>query len=113
MFSSVINLCAMSGGIYVLSLLVDDTISRPSNINSSVSRLDRTCRGIKHVILGAAALLSSSSLSSSLSVVVCVGVCLGAGVGGGAQWLLRRTARPVLSDTLNASRVLRRRIYNR
>ena len=118
MFSSLINLRAMSGGIYVLSLLVDDTMSRPSNINSSVSRLDRTCRGIKHVILGAAAALLSSSLSSSsLSGAVCVGgVFLGAGVGvggGGVQWLLRRTARPVLSDSLNASRVLRRRIYNR
>ena len=115
MFSSVINLRAMSGGIYVLSLLVDDTMSSPSNINSSVSRLDRTCRGIKHVILGAAALLSSSLSSSSLSGAVCVGVFLGAGVGvgGGVQWLFRRTARPVLSESLNASRVLRRRIYNR
>ena len=102
----------MSGGIYVRSLLVDDMMSRPSNINSSASRLDRTCRGIKHVILGAAALLSSSLSSSSLSVVVCLGVCLGAGAGGGAQWLLQRTARPALSDSLNASRVLRHRIYN-
>ena len=99
----------MSGGIYVLSLLVDDTMSSPSNTSSPGG----TCGGKKHVILGAAALLSSS-LSSSLSVAVCVGVCLGAGVGaGGVQWLLRRTARPVLSDSLNASRVLRRRIYNR
>ena len=116
MFPSVNILRATSGGIYVLSLLVDDTMSRPSNINSSVSRLDRICRGIKHVNLGAAALLSSSLSSSSLSVAVCVGVFLGAagvGVGGGVQWLLRRTVRPVLSDSLNASRVLRRRIYNR
>ena len=77
----------MSGGIYVLSLLVDDTMSNPSNIKSSsggAPRLVRKCHGIKHVILGAAALLSSS-LSSSLSVVVCVGVCLGAGAGGGVQ----------------------------
>ena len=120
MFPSVNILCATSGGIYVLSLLVDDTMSRPSNISSSVSRLDRSCRGIKYVILdaaAAAALLSSPLSSSSFSlsvVVVCAGVCLGAGVGvgGGVQWLLRRTARPVLSDSLNASRVLRRRIYN-
>ena len=92
--------------MYVLSLLVDDTMSRPSNIKSSVSRLDR---GKKHVILGAAAtaaLLSSSLSSSSLSGA-------GVGVGGGVQWLFRRTARPVLSDSLKASRVLRRRIYNR
>ena len=68
----------MSGGIYVRSLLVDDTMSRPSNINSSASRLDRNFRGIrgrKHVILGAL----SSSLSSSLSVGV---VCVGVGAGG-------------------------------
>ena len=93
--------------MYVLSLLVDDTMSRPSNINSSVSRLDR---GKKHVILGAAAAaaLLSSSLSSSSSLSGA-----GVGVGGGVQWLFRRTARPVLSDSLNASRVLRRRIYNR
>ena len=86
-------------------------MSRPSNINSSLSRLDRICRGIKYVIV----LLSSSSSSLSV-VVVCVGVCrlgAGVGVGGGVQWLFRRTARPVLSDSLNASRVLRRRIYNR
>ena len=117
MFPSVNILCATSGGIYVLSLLVDDTMSRPSNISSSVSRLDRRCRGIKYVILdaAAAALLSSPLSSSSFSlsvVVVCAGVCPGVGVGGGVQWLLRRTARPVLSDSLNASRVLRRRIYN-
>ena len=92
--------------MYVLSLLVDDTMSSPSNTNSSGG----TCNGKKHVNLGAA--LRSSLLSSS--VAVCVGVCLGVGVVCGVQWwLLRRTARPVLSDCLNASRVLRRRIYNR
>ena len=110
MFLSVTSLRTMSGGIYVLSLLVDDTMSNPSNINSSASRLVRTCRGIKHVILGAAALLSSS-LSSSLLSMLAFGAGAGAG-GGGVQWLLRRTARPALSDSLNASRVLRRRIYN-
>ena len=88
----------MSGGIYVLSLLVDDTMSSPSNTRSSVG----TCGGKKHVSLGAA-LLSSSVVQ----------VYAGVGVVGGVQWLLRRTARPVLSDSLNASRVLRRRIYNR
>ena len=112
MFSSVTSLRTMSGGIYVLSLLVDDTMSSPSNTRSSSGgalRLVRKCRGIKHVILGA---LLSSSLSSLSVVLVYAGV--GAGVGaGGIQWLLRRTARPVLSDSLNASRVLRRRIYNR
>ena len=99
----------MSGGIYVLSLLVDDTISSPSNSNSSGG----TCIGKKHVNLGAAAaLLSSSSLLLSGGLVyVDVGGVVG-GVGG-VQWLLRRTAHPVLSDSLNASRVLRRRIYNR
>ena len=103
----------MSGGIYVISLLVDDTISRPSNTNSS-GGMCRNCRGIHNVNLGdAAALLSSSlsSLSSSVGGLVYAGV--GVGAGGGVQWLLRRTARPVLSESLNASRVLRRRIYNR
>ena len=105
-FPSLTSRRTTSGGMYVLSLLVDDTMSRPSNINSSVSRLDR---GKKHVILGAAAAaLLSSSLSSSSSLSGA-----GVGVGGGVQWLFRRTARPVLSDSLNASRVLRRRIYNR
>ena len=106
----------MSGGIYVISLLVDDTISSPSNTNSS-GGMCRKCRGIHNVNLGdAAALLSSSSLLSLLSSVgrlVYAGVNVGVGVVGGVQWLLRRTARPVLSDSLNASRVLRRRIYNR
>ena len=75
----------MSGGIYVRSLLVDDTMSRPSNINSFASRRDRICRGIKHVILGASAALLSSSLSSSSSSSLSVVVCVGAGVGGGVQ----------------------------
>ena len=96
----------MSAGIYCLSLLVGDMMSRPSNIKSSGGlRPARNCRGIKHVILGALSSSLSSSLPSSVD---------GAGVGaGGAQWLLRCTARPVLSDSLNANRVLRRRIYNR
>ena len=83
MFSSVTSLRTMSGGIYVLSLLVDDTMSNPSNIKSSggASRLVRKCPGIKHVSLGA---LLSSSLSS-LSVVVYAGVGAGVGVGGGFQ----------------------------
>ena len=107
-FPSLTSRRTTSGGMYVLSLLVDDTMSRPSNIKSSVSRLDR---GKKHVILGAAAAaLLSSSLSSSSSSLSGAGVGVG---GGGVQWLFRRTARPVLSDSLNASRVLRRRIYNR
>ena len=89
-------------------------MSKPSNIRSS-GGMCRLCRGIKHVNLGAAAvLLSSSLLSSSLSSSADRAAGVGAGVGaGGVQWLLRRTARPVLSDSLNASRVLRRRIYNR
>ena len=94
--------------MYVLSLLVDDTISSPSNSNSSGG----ACIGKKHVNLGAAAALSSSSSLSLLLSFVGL-IYAGAGVGGGVQWLFRRTARPVLSDSLNASRVLRRRIYNR
>ena len=75
----------------------------------------RNCRGIHNVNLGAAVLLSSSSLSSLLSSVVLVyaGGGVGVGVVSGVQWLLRRTARPVLSDSLNASRVLRRRSWYR
>ena len=77
-----------------------DMMSRPSNTNSS-GGMCRKCRGIHNVNLGGDALSSSAGT-------------LYAGVGvGGVQWLLRRTARPVLSDSLNASRVLRRRIYNR
>ena len=90
-------------------------MSKPSNIRSS-GGMCRFCRGRKHVNLGASAVLLSSSLlssssSSSLSSSADRAAGVGAGVGG--QWLLRRTARPVLSDSLNASRVLRRRIYNR
>ena len=102
----------MSGGIYVISLLDDDMMSRPSKTNSS-GGMCRNCRG-KHTVYLAtgAALLLSSSFSSSSSLLPSFGLVY-AGVGGGVQWLLRRTARPVLSDSLNASRVLRRRIYNK
>ena len=107
----------MCAGIYIWSsLLVGDMMSIPSNTNSS-GGMCRNCCGIHNVNLGdaAAALLSSSSLLSLLSSVglVYAGVSVGVGVVGGVQWLLRRTARPVLSDSLNASRVLRCRIYNR
>ena len=106
----------MCAGIYIWSsLLVGDMMSIPSNTNSS-GGMCRNCRGIHNVNLGdAAALLSSSSVSSLLSSIglVYAGVSVGVGVVGSVQWLLRRTARPVLSDSLNASRVLQRRIYNR
>ena len=96
----------MSGGIYVISLLDDDMMSRPSKTNSS-GGMCRNRRG-KHTVY-LATLLSSSVAGGGL---VYAGVGVGV-VGGGVQWLLRRTARPVLSDSLNASRVLRRRIYNK
>ena len=102
----------MSGGIYVvLSVLVDDMISSPSNTNSSAGMF-RNCRGIHNVNLGGGDASSLSSLLSSVGIVN-AGVSVGGGVVCGVQWLLRRTARPVLSDSLNARRVLRRRIYNR
>ena len=106
----------MSGGIYVISLVDDDMMFRPSNTNSSggMCRIRRGKR-IVYRATGAAALLSSSLLSSSVvgggGLVYAGGV--GVGAVGGVQWLLLRTARPVLSDSLNASRVLRRRIYNK
>ena len=128
-FLSLIRCRTVSAGIYVLSLLVDDTMSTPSNTRSSGGLLPGRNRcGRKHVNLGA---LLSSSLSSSLSLSLLLGgagVGVGAGgVGVGVQWrwwvLVQRTARPVWSDSLNASRVLRRhsvgwyrrlhRIYNK
>ena len=77
----------MSAGIYVLSLLVVDMMSKPSNTKSSGGGLrpGRNCRGKKHVNLGA--LLSSSSLSSLSSLGASVGAGAGAGAGaGGVQW---------------------------
>ena len=113
-FPSLTRCRAVSGGMYIcVSSLFDggDMMSRPSNTNSS-GGMCRKCRGIHNVNLGGDALLlllSSVSLSSSAGTLYA-----GVGVGvGGVQWLLRRTARPVLSDSLNASPVLRRRIYNR
>ena len=67
----------MSAGIYVLSLLVVEMMSRPSNTKSSGGqRLGTNCRGKQNVNLGT---LLSSSLSSSL-------LWVGAGGGGGVQW---------------------------
>ena len=89
-------------------------MSRPSNTNSS-GGMCRNRRG-KHTVVylaTGAALLSSSLLSSSVVGGGLVYAGVGVGAVGGVQWLLRRTARPVLSDSLNASRVLRRRIYNK
>ena len=107
-FPSLTSRRTTSGGIYVISLLVDDMMSSPSNTSSSEG-MCRNRRGISGV---------SSSSSSSLLLSDDDGAVDGAGVGVrgvgvGVQWLPRRTARPVLSDSLNANRVLRRRIYNR
>ena len=104
----------MSGGMYIcVSSLFDggDMMSRPSNTNSS-GGMCRKCRGIHNVNLGGVALLLSSVSLSSSAGTLYAGVGVGV-VSGVVQWLLRRTARPVLSDSLNASHVLRRRIYNR
>ena len=107
-FPSLTSRRTTSGGIYVISLLVDDMMSSPSNISSSEG-MCRNRRGISGVPS-----LSPLMLSDDDGAVDGAGVGVrGVGVGGGVQWLLRRTARPVLSDSLNASRVLRRRIYNK
>ena len=85
MFS--INFSTVSAGIYVLSFLVGDMMSNPSNIISLGGH-----RGTKNVNLGLVP--SSSSLSSSVSLQGGA-VRAGAGHGGGVQWLLQRAARPV------------------
>ena len=86
-----ISFCTVSAGIYVLSYLVDDMMSNPSNIISLGGHL---CT--KNINLGLV-LSSSSSSFSSLSLQGGAGRA-GAGHRGGVQWLLCRTARPVCSD---------------